>query len=201
LGRYTVFFLILALTSLLKGLIGFVLPGLVLLPHVLSEQRYKRHLNLRLLLALLIAAAVYATPFVLSHVRCTDLWRERPGPGVPGKRGALLRPVRPHGPDLHLPHLPAGLHPALGTVLAARPVAGGAALAPDAAQCALAGVGPGPVVCVLYRQWQPAQLLRVATGAVRAVVGRVVAERTAGEQNRQRPRWQKGFALPPRCCC
>ena len=67
LGRYTVFFLLLALTSLFKGLIGFVLPGLVLLPHLLSEQRYKRHLNLRLLLALLIAAAVYAVPFVLSH--------------------------------------------------------------------------------------------------------------------------------------
>jgi 4-amino-4-deoxy-L-arabinose transferase-like glycosyltransferase len=48
-------------------LIGFVLPGLALLPHLLSEQRYKRHLNLRLLLALLIAAGVYAVPFVLSH--------------------------------------------------------------------------------------------------------------------------------------
>ncbi|MCK6188537.1 MULTISPECIES: glycosyltransferase family 39 protein [unclassified Pseudomonas] len=68
LGRYTVFFLLLALTSLLKGLIGFVLPALVLLPHLLSEQRYRRHLNLRLLLALLIAGAVYAVPFVLSHV-------------------------------------------------------------------------------------------------------------------------------------
>ncbi|MGF6097875.1 ArnT family glycosyltransferase [Pseudomonas sp. 18175] len=67
LWRYTVFFLLLSLTSLLKGLIGFVLPALVLLPHVLSEQRFKRHLNLRLLLALLIAGAVYAVPFVLSH--------------------------------------------------------------------------------------------------------------------------------------
>ncbi|WP_460137521.1 ArnT family glycosyltransferase [Pseudomonas sp. S1_E04] len=67
LWRYAVFFLLLALTSLLKGLIGFVLPGLVLLPHLLSEQRYKRHLNPRLLLALLMAAAVYAVPFVLSH--------------------------------------------------------------------------------------------------------------------------------------
>nr|AFZ61496.1 mannosyltransferase family protein [Pseudomonas fluorescens] len=68
LGRYTVFFLLLAVTSLFKGLIGFVLPGLVLLPHLLAEHRYKRHLNLRLVCALLIAAAVYAVPFVLSHV-------------------------------------------------------------------------------------------------------------------------------------
>ncbi|TFY85145.1 dolichyl-phosphate-mannose--protein mannosyltransferase [Pseudomonas nabeulensis] len=67
LGRYSVFFLILSLTSLLKGLIGFVLPALVLLPHLLGEQRFKRHLNLRLLLALLLAGAVYAVPFVLSQ--------------------------------------------------------------------------------------------------------------------------------------
>jgi 4-amino-4-deoxy-L-arabinose transferase-like glycosyltransferase len=67
LARYTVFFLLLALTSLFKGLIGFVLPGLLLLPHLLGEQRFKRHLNLRLLLALMIAGAVYAAPFVLSH--------------------------------------------------------------------------------------------------------------------------------------
>lgn len=68
LGRYTVFFLLLAATSLFKGLIGFVLPGLVLLPHLLSEQRYKRHLNLRLVLAVIIAGAFYAIPFVLSHL-------------------------------------------------------------------------------------------------------------------------------------
>ncbi|MCF4975671.1 phospholipid carrier-dependent glycosyltransferase, partial [Pseudomonas lactis] len=60
LGRYTVFFLLLAATSLFKGLIGVVLPGLVLLPHLLSEHRYKRHLNLRLVVALLIAGIVYA---------------------------------------------------------------------------------------------------------------------------------------------
>ena len=67
LGRYTVFFLILAMTSLLKGLLGFMLPGLMLLPHLLESGRIKRHLNLRLVLGLLIAAGVYAVPFVLSH--------------------------------------------------------------------------------------------------------------------------------------
>ncbi|WRT63006.1 glycosyltransferase family 39 protein [Pseudomonas fragi] len=68
LSRYCVFFLLLSLTSLLKGLIGFILPGLVLLPHLLSEQRWKRHLNGRLLLALVIAGAVYMLPFVLSRL-------------------------------------------------------------------------------------------------------------------------------------
>ncbi|GAA0259380.1 ArnT family glycosyltransferase [Pseudomonas rhodesiae] len=67
LGRYTVFCLLLAATSLFKGLIGVVLPGLVLLPHLLSKQRYRQHLNLRLLLAALIGGAAYAVPFVLSH--------------------------------------------------------------------------------------------------------------------------------------
>ena len=68
LSRYCVFFLLLSLTSLLKGLIGFILPGLVLLPHLLSEQRWKRHLNGRLLLALVIAGAVYMLPFALSRL-------------------------------------------------------------------------------------------------------------------------------------
>lgn len=66
-SRYAAFFLILALTSLLKGLIGFILPGLMLLPHLLAEGRWKRHLNLRLLAALVVAGAVYMIPFVLSH--------------------------------------------------------------------------------------------------------------------------------------
>jgi len=66
--RYATFFLILALTSLLKGLIGFILPALMLLPHVISEGRWKRHLNLRMLTALAVAAVVYVIPFVLSHL-------------------------------------------------------------------------------------------------------------------------------------
>lgn len=68
LTRYTGFFLLLAATSLLKGLIGFVLPGLILLPHLLSRGRWKRHLNPRLCLALLMAALLYMVPFVLSHL-------------------------------------------------------------------------------------------------------------------------------------
>lgn len=66
-SRYLVFFLILSLTSLLKGLIGFILPALVLLPHLFSAGRWKRHLNVRLLPALVVAAALYMAPFVLSH--------------------------------------------------------------------------------------------------------------------------------------
>lgn len=68
LWRYAVFFGLLSLTSLFKGLIGFILPGLLLLPHLLRDGRWKRHLNLRLCAALLIAGAFYMTPFLLSHL-------------------------------------------------------------------------------------------------------------------------------------
>ncbi|WP_371230151.1 ArnT family glycosyltransferase [Pseudomonas sp. QE6] len=65
---YLGFCLILSLTSLCKGLIGFILPVLVLLPHLFSEGRWRRHLNLRLPAALVMAGGVYAIPFVLSHL-------------------------------------------------------------------------------------------------------------------------------------
>ncbi|WP_019578869.1 ArnT family glycosyltransferase [Pseudomonas mandelii] len=67
-SRYLVFFLLLSLTSLFKGLIGFILPGLLLLPHVAQDGRWKSHLNLRLCAALVIAGAFYMTPFILSHL-------------------------------------------------------------------------------------------------------------------------------------
>lgn len=65
---YLGFFLILTLTSLCKGLIGFVLPVLMLLPHLFGAGRWRQHLNLRLAAALLVAGGVYAIPFVLSHL-------------------------------------------------------------------------------------------------------------------------------------
>jgi 4-amino-4-deoxy-L-arabinose transferase-like glycosyltransferase len=67
-SRYLGFFVLLSLTSLFKGLIGFILPGLVLLPHVLQDGRWKRHLNLRMCAALVVAGAFYMTPFMLSHI-------------------------------------------------------------------------------------------------------------------------------------
>lgn len=67
LSRYSVFFVILALTSLLKGLIGFVIPGLLLLPHLVAQGRLRRHMNLRLVAGLTLAVVLYALPFLLSH--------------------------------------------------------------------------------------------------------------------------------------
>ncbi|WP_160286072.1 ArnT family glycosyltransferase [Pseudomonas knackmussii] len=67
-SRYLGFWLLLTLTSLFKGLIGFVLPALVLLPHLLGEGRWRKHCNLRFLAALLVSAVVYFIPFLLSHL-------------------------------------------------------------------------------------------------------------------------------------
>ncbi|WP_419721965.1 ArnT family glycosyltransferase [Pseudomonas nitroreducens] len=67
-SRYLGFCLILTLTSLCKGLIGFVLPVLMLLPHLFSVGRWRRHFNLRLVVALVVSAGVYAIPFALSHL-------------------------------------------------------------------------------------------------------------------------------------
>lgn len=76
LWRYGVFFCLLALTSLFKGLIGFILPGLLLLPHLLQDGRWKRHLNRRLCATLLIAAAFYGLPFLLSHIYGSPDYRQ-----------------------------------------------------------------------------------------------------------------------------
>lgn len=68
LRRYLGFCLLLALTSLFKGLIGFILPTLMLLPHLLGAGRWRRHLNWRLPAALLVAVALYFVPFLLSQL-------------------------------------------------------------------------------------------------------------------------------------
>jgi len=63
---YSVFFLILALTSLCKGLIGAVVPVLAILPDMIYQHRWKKHLNFRILLGLIPALIVYILPFIVS---------------------------------------------------------------------------------------------------------------------------------------
>lgn len=61
-----VFFLILAIGALLKGLIAPVLVALLVLPFCLEKSFWQRHLDRRTLIAIAIAAIVYLTPFLLS---------------------------------------------------------------------------------------------------------------------------------------
>jgi 4-amino-4-deoxy-L-arabinose transferase-like glycosyltransferase len=79
-----VFLLILALTSLTKGLIGAVLPMLLLLPDLVRAGRWRQHLRLSLLAAMVPALLVYVAPFLASGLSAEQygesglamVWRE-----------------------------------------------------------------------------------------------------------------------------
>lgn len=63
---YTVFFLIVALTSLCKGLVGAIVPMLAVFIDISMEKSWKQHLNLKLIPCAIPALIVYLTPFWLS---------------------------------------------------------------------------------------------------------------------------------------
>lgn len=63
---YCVFFIILALTSLIKGLIGAIIPLLLILPDLMVNYRWRRHLRAKCFLAIVPAVLVYLVPFYLS---------------------------------------------------------------------------------------------------------------------------------------
>lgn len=61
--NYVIFFQILALTSLCKGLLGIVLPALIIVPHLVLHKLWKRHLNSNILLAFISGCLTYFHPF------------------------------------------------------------------------------------------------------------------------------------------
>jgi 4-amino-4-deoxy-L-arabinose transferase-like glycosyltransferase len=61
--NYAIFFLILAVTGLCKGLIGVVVPLIVIFPDLLQEKRWKNNLRVSFLLAMVPALIVYVLPF------------------------------------------------------------------------------------------------------------------------------------------
>ena len=63
---YFVFFLIIALTSLCKGLLGAVLPVLVILPDLIRNKAWKAHFNPAFFIAAVLGVLVYCFPFWLS---------------------------------------------------------------------------------------------------------------------------------------
>lgn len=73
--NYFIFFLITAVCSLSKGLLGFVLPALAILPDLLQNKEWKKHLNVSFFGAFFLAAFVYATPFIVS-LGFTEVIRE-----------------------------------------------------------------------------------------------------------------------------
>lgn len=69
---YSIFFIILALTSLIKGLVGVVLPLLIIAPDLLNNNHWKKHLKLSLFLATIPAVMLYVSPFVISNYYSSD---------------------------------------------------------------------------------------------------------------------------------
>jgi 4-amino-4-deoxy-L-arabinose transferase-like glycosyltransferase len=73
---YAVFFLILALTSLTKGLIGAVVPVVVLAPLLLKGGAWREHVRPALFVSWIPAAIVYLAPFFLSSVHGGEGYQE-----------------------------------------------------------------------------------------------------------------------------
>lgn len=61
--NYMIFFLILALTSLCKGLVGAIVPLIAIFPDVIKNNEWKNHLRLSVIPAVIPALLVYLFPF------------------------------------------------------------------------------------------------------------------------------------------
>jgi 4-amino-4-deoxy-L-arabinose transferase-like glycosyltransferase len=61
--NYLIFFVIVVLTSLCKGLVGAVVPFIAILVDVILRKTFKQHLRLRLIWAALPALLLYFLPF------------------------------------------------------------------------------------------------------------------------------------------
>ncbi len=61
--NYTIFFLILAVTALCKGLVGPVTAILAVLPDLIVQNNWKKHLRFSFFLAMIPAAMIYFFPF------------------------------------------------------------------------------------------------------------------------------------------
>lgn len=64
--NYAIFFFILAVTALCKGLVGPAVALLAILPDLVIDNSWRKHLRLSFFLALIPAAIVYVLPFSLS---------------------------------------------------------------------------------------------------------------------------------------
>ncbi len=65
---YTVFFCILAVSSLFKGPVATVLACLAILPELLHNKSWRQHVNFKLLISLIPAILIYLAPFILSNL-------------------------------------------------------------------------------------------------------------------------------------
>ncbi|EKD25887.1 MAG: mannosyltransferase family protein [uncultured bacterium] len=66
--HYSVFFIILSVTCLTKGLIGAVIPLLIIFPDIIKDNIWKKHFNFSFFLAAIPAGLIYLIPFMLSNI-------------------------------------------------------------------------------------------------------------------------------------
>lgn len=66
LSSYFIFFFIVALTSLCKGLMGFAIPAMGVTLDLTLNHKWKQHINWKSATALFLAILIYLAPFVLS---------------------------------------------------------------------------------------------------------------------------------------
>lgn len=63
---YAIFFLILALTSLCKGLVGFIVPLIAVFVDIVLQKSWKQHFRPALFLAIIPGLVIYLLPFIAS---------------------------------------------------------------------------------------------------------------------------------------
>lgn len=73
---YAVFFLIVALTSLCKGLVGAVVPAIAVVTDMVLRQSWRRHISWKLMISMLPALIVYVAPFMISSMTSTSAYGE-----------------------------------------------------------------------------------------------------------------------------
>lgn len=73
---YTVFFLILAVTALCKGLVGPVVALIVIVPDLFLRQQWRKFIDWRLVAAMIPALIVYVLPFIVSTYVTVDGYRQ-----------------------------------------------------------------------------------------------------------------------------
>jgi 4-amino-4-deoxy-L-arabinose transferase-like glycosyltransferase len=63
---YSVFFIIIALTSLCKGLVGAIVPLIAVFIDIVMQKSWRQHFRLSLILSVIPGILVYLTPFIAS---------------------------------------------------------------------------------------------------------------------------------------
>ena len=78
--NYTIFFLILSIASLCKGLLAIAATIVIIIPDLLFQSNWKKHLTWKLIISLIPAVIVYLAPFIASlyinpeHYQQNGLW-------------------------------------------------------------------------------------------------------------------------------